>query len=173
MPDYHRYYLEGFPIFITCVTRDRTPLFRDPRNTHLFWSVSERVKTIHPFELIAFVLMPDHFHWIIKMPEGLPNFSQVIHSLKRNYSVEFKKEHKIDSAVSLWQPRFWDHILRDERDFEVHLDYIHWNPVKHRFVADPEQWEESSFRTFVKNGYYSEYGFPPNRSASSEKLNFE
>jgi putative transposase len=45
-------------------------------------------------------------------------------------------------------------VIRDERDFETHVDYIHWNPVKHGLVKNPEEWERSSFKEWVEKGYY-------------------
>ena len=54
----------------------------------------------------------------------------------------------------VWQRRYWEHTLRDETDFERHVDYIHWNPVKHGHADRPWDWESSSFRRWVAAGQY-------------------
>jgi putative transposase len=151
----HRFYVPNSIIFITAVTHQRQNLLAG-ENIDLFWSVLKNVQEIKPFNLIAYCILPDHFHWLMKMPENNPKFSQVIHSVKWNFTYEYKKNHGINETIQIWQPRFWDHIIRDERDFENHMHYIHFNPVKHGYVEYPEQWEASSFRFWQKKGVYPE-----------------
>lgn len=98
--------------------------------------------------------MPDHFHWIMQIPEDCPNFSIPMHSIKRNYTINYRKSLGIKTQVQLWQPRFWDHVIRDEDDMQRHFDYIHWNPVKHGYTPNPESWEASSFQFWVQQGCY-------------------
>ena len=88
MPDYRRYYISGFPVFITSVTQNRKQFFKDKENLDLFWKSVEMVKDNHLFDLLAYVVLPDHFHWLIKMPESHPNFSKVILSLKWNFTLK-------------------------------------------------------------------------------------
>jgi putative transposase len=122
--------------------------------------------------LIAYVIMPDHFHWLIKLPQESPNFSKILLSFKGNFTYQYKKIHNIPTSLNLWQRRFWDHIIRDEKDLIIHLDYVHWNPVKHGLVTEPEQWSQSSFKTWVDNGYYeSEWGGEEPKTIRG--LNFE
>jgi putative transposase len=85
-------------------------------------------------------------------PKG--NFSPILHSFKRNYTLNYKKTNNILGSFKLWQNRFWDHIIRDEKDLHQHFDYIHWNPVKHGVVQDPEDWTHSTFRHWQLQGYY-------------------
>ena len=54
----------------------------------------------------------------------------------------------------LWQRRYWEHTIRGDRDFEKHVDYIHWNPVKHGHVAQAADWPYSTFHRFVARGVY-------------------
>ena len=54
----------------------------------------------------------------------------------------------------LWQNRFWEHTIRDENDLNTHLNYIHYNPVKHGYAKSVKDWEYSSFHKFVKKGLY-------------------
>ncbi len=127
---------------------------------------------LHPFEMMAYTIMSDHFHWLIKLPQENPNFSKILLSFKGNFTYQYKKIHNISTPLTLWQRRFWDHIIRDEKDFSVHLDYIHWNPVKHGLVKEPDQWSQSSFKSWIKNGYY-EPGWSGEEPASIRGLNFE
>ncbi|GAI70267.1 unnamed protein product [marine sediment metagenome] len=58
----------------------------------------------------------------------------------------------------IWQRRFWEHQIRDENDLQRHVDYIHYNPVKHKLVEKPEQWPWSTYHKYLKAGYYGESG---------------
>ena len=93
-------------------------------------------------------------HFILAMDDERMNFSQVIHSLKRNFTLNYKKHHTISTSLKLWQSRFWDHVIQDEKDLGNHIDYIHWNPVKHGFTFKPEDWPHSSYNQWVNSGYY-------------------
>ena len=76
---------------------------------------------------------------------------------ERNASREKHRE------AAVWQRRFWEHRVRDERDFEAHCDYLHDNPVEHGLVAAPQDWPFSTFHRFVAEGRYPESwgGVPP------------
>jgi putative transposase len=113
-----------------------------------------RVKEINPFELLGYVVLPDHFHWLMRVGVPSGNFSKVMHSIKRNFTRNYKHLHGIETAISIWQRGFWDHVIRDERDLEIHLDYIHWNPIKHGYVNKPEDWSYSTYRDWMSNGFY-------------------
>ena len=82
------------------------------------------------------------------------NFSNVLHSIKRNFTFNYKSAHNISGSISIWQRGFWDHVIRDERDLNRHFDYIHWNPVKHGYVRRVADWPYSSFHRFVAQGVY-------------------
>jgi putative transposase len=173
MPDYRRYYIPNSIIFITCVTYERKPYLHDEENLRVFWDTVHHVQILHEFELLAYGIMPDHFHWLIKMPEGQPIFSQVIHSVKRNFTAGWKITHNQAEPIHIWQSRFWDHVIRDEIDFKNHLDYIHWNPVKHGYVNSPEQWKQSSYRMWMENGVYPTDWGNHGEPGTISKLNFE
>lgn len=89
MPNYHRYYIPGSYIFITVVTKEHYPYFKNPVNINLYYETLEEVKTVYKFDLYAYVLLMDHFHWLMKMHGEENNFSQVIHSFKRNYTLNY------------------------------------------------------------------------------------
>jgi len=136
--DFHRYYIPGTAVFITQVVQDRQPVFRDSQMVELLRSTLRTVKAYHHFTMLAYVFLPDHFHILIQ-PTGESNFSQIMHSLKPNFTKQYKRLTGMEESESLkfWQKRFWDHIIRDEHDLENHLHYIHFNPVKHGLIVDP------------------------------------
>ncbi len=156
MPNIHRFYIPNAIIFITVVTRDRMPYFKSDQDIRLYWETLKRVQEIYPFNLLAYVILPDHFHWLMRLKDSGGNFSQVLHSFKRNFTLNFKKTHNIITQLSLWQRGYWDHIIRNEGDLNNHFDYIHWNPVKHNLVNRPENWPHSSYLHWYKRGYYPE-----------------
>ncbi len=173
MPDYRRYYLSGLPVFITSVTYKRERIFSHPENCDLLWKVTREVQKNKPFDLLAYVVMPDHFHWLIVLPESRPNFSEIMQKIKWTFTLEYKQMHKINDPVKIWQRGFWDHVIRNEDDLAKHLDYIHWNPVKHGLAEKPEGWRESSFSSWIEKGYY-EKGWGSEKDIKRiEKLNFE
>ena len=153
--NFRRYYIPGSAVFITQVVQDRNPGFRDSKNVSLLREILHNVKELHPFEMLGYVFLPDHFHLVIQ-PTGESNFSDIMHSLKSNFTREYKKLVGLSPSQSLkfWQKRFWDHVIRDDRDFENHLHYIHYNPVKHGYVKDARDWIDSSHIEWEKRGLY-------------------
>jgi putative transposase len=85
------------------------------------------------------------------------DFSIIIKSIKWNYTLNYKKAHHISTSFSLWQRGFWDHIIRDEQDLKNHIDYIHWNPLKHRVAKFPQNWKYSTYQFWVDCGFYSSH----------------
>ena len=156
MPDFRRYYIPNAIVFITSVTQDRIPYLESEAGIDLFWETIRRVQQIYTFRLLAYVILPDHFHWLIRIEDPGGNFSKVMHSVKRNFTVNYKKFHGIKTHLSIWQARFWDHVIRDEDDLAIHFDYIHWNPVKHEYVTQPGDWQHSSYLSWLEKGYYSQ-----------------
>lgn len=117
-----------------------------------------------PFDINAIVLLPDHLHAIWTLPPGDANYSGRWSVIKVNFTQRFLASGGRDAPVSagkqrerrrgVWQRRFWEHTIEDEDDFETHFDYIHYNPVKHKLVKCPGEWEPSSFHRYVKAGVY-------------------
>lgn len=123
----------------------------------------DRVRHRLPFEVDAIVLMPDHLHCIGTLPDEDFNVSSRWARIKHHVSYtcrdtydEFIRTDTLrrreESAI--WQRRFWEHQIRDERDMERHVDYIHYNPVKHGYAASAADWPYSSFGRYVKRGIY-------------------
>jgi putative transposase len=94
------------------------------------------------------VLLPDHLHCLWTLPDGDADFS-------RRWSV-IKRLTTQACGSPIWQPRFWEHAIRDERDLHRHLDYVHGNPVKHGLVQRAADWPYSSFHRYLRNGAYPE-----------------
>ena len=151
--NYLRYYIPDSIVFITQVVEGRASLFAKPANMVLLREVLRGAKERHPFTMLAYVFLPDHFHILIRPEEGLTH-SQVMQSAKSYFTYRFKREQNINGSLQLWQRRYWDHVIRDERDLENHLHYIHYNPVRHGLVTRPEEWPDSSHGAWVERGAY-------------------
>lgn len=148
-----RLYIPNAIYFITGLTKNRIPHFRLDSRIELLRATMRNVKELHPFKMIAYVFLDDHFHLLIQLLEE-SNISKVLHSMQRNYTVNFKKQENISHSLRLWHRGFWDHVIRDERDFRNHFHYIHYNPVKHGYVERPEDYPHSSYLEYVKRGWY-------------------
>jgi putative transposase len=106
-----------------------------------------------PFKVEAWVLLPDHMHCIWTLPDNDRDYSARWGWYKKEVSKRLRSEGLI-RAASLWQPRFWEHRIRDGRDLWAHCDYIHFNPVKHGLVRDARDWPWSTLHRFIDAGIY-------------------
>ena len=166
MPNYRRVYILGGTYFLTIVTYDRLPLFKDFQNIELLRSAVAKVQRKQPFRIIAAVILPDHLHFIWQLPPDDSNYSQRISRLKVLFTRACKARNPSNLEISqsrykhresdVWQRRFWEHSIRDEVDLQKHLDYIHYNPVKHGLVSCPHLWSYSSFSHWVKRDRYAQ-----------------
>ncbi len=164
MPNYRRYRIEGGTYFFTLKTENNLPLFQDKNNVHLLGQVIRETKRKWPFEINAIVLLPDHLHALWILPQADADYSKRWAWLKREFTVRYLSSGGHEQSRSnsqsrnrrrgVWQRRFWEHMVRDEDDFDAHFDYIHWNPVKHQYVLRPCLWKHSSFHQWVKRGVY-------------------
>ena len=114
----------------------------------------------YPFDIDAFVVLPDHLHAVWTLPPGDADFSTRWRLIKARFAKALPKQERL-SAVrkarnerGIWQRRYWEHTLRDERDFARHVDYIQFNPVKHGHVTRVQDWPYSSFHRMVRLGIY-------------------
>lgn len=116
----------------------------------------------HPFKIDAFVLLPDHLHCMWTLPEDDRGFSKQWRLIKSYFSRKCDARYKNTPSPSrqdkkeqaFWQRRFWEHLIRDDIDFAGHVEYIHYNPVKHGLTKAPRNWEYSSFNLYVRDGKY-------------------
>ena len=112
----------------------------------------------YPFVIDAIVILPDHLHMIMTLPETDGNFSLRWNLIKGIFSRQLPRKEIISPMQKkrrergIWQKRFWEHLIRDELDFEHHVNYIHYNPVKHGHVVHPIDWPYSSIHHFIQNG---------------------
>lgn len=165
MPNYLRA-REGTTWFFTVVTHQRQPLLCLERTRIDLREIIEAIRSLHPFEVEAWVLIPDHLHSIWTLPQGDSNYSTRWGLIKSQFSKRTRETFHREALLTdsrkrrrestIWQRRFWEHQIRDEKDFKAHCDYIHYNPVKHGLVTAPRDWPYSTFHKFVKEGTYSE-----------------
>ena len=148
-----RYYVPNAIIFITQVVDRRVPIFQHPAFVAQLRTNLRTVQELHPFNMLGYVFLPEHFHLMMR-PTGKSTFSDIMQSLKRNFTIDYKKLIGVTGRMKFWQKGFWDHVIRDEIDFERHLDYIHYNPVRHGLVDKPEAWLDSSFSAWQQRHVY-------------------
>ena len=146
MSNLRRYFAEGQTYFVTAVTYQRRPILVD--NASLLLEAIRYSRSRFQFDLQAFVILPDHFHLMIRPIDA--SLSRVMKCIKQRFAGQFKSAKNIRGR--LWQHRFWDHVIRDDRDWKKHMNYIHFNPVKHGFVDDPFQWTHSSIHKAMNAG---------------------
>jgi len=118
------------------------------------------VKKRRPFDINAAVVLPEHLHTLWTLPPDDSDYSTRWSLLKAHFSRSLDKDERISaSRVSkrergIWQRRFWAHLITDENDYNQHVDYIHWNPVKHGWAKQVQDWPHSSFHKYVERGVY-------------------
>ncbi len=162
MTDYRRIYTPGAGWFFTVNLLERQNNSLLIENIDVLRLAFREVKERHPFKIDAVVILPDHLHCIWTLPKNDSNYSMRWNLLKGKFSRFLAKGEKLsESRVKrrergVWQRRFWEHSLRNEEDYNRHLDYIHWNPVKHGYVSNIIDWPHSSFHKYVKLGLYPE-----------------
>lgn len=150
--NYKRLFIPNSLIFITVVTKNRKQFLIE--NIKYLKEAFRLTKQKFPFCILAIIINKDHFHMIIKL-EDIKLYPKIIGSIKsiftKNAGIKYSKNKNREADI--WQRRYWEHTIIDEEDLNKHLDYIHYNSVKHYKIA-PKDWKYSSFNIFVKNGYY-------------------
>jgi len=151
--EYRRMRVAGGCYFFTVVLADRK---NDLLVTHIdaLRAAFKAVKTRHPFTIDAMVVLPDHIHAIWTLPHNDADYSIRWMLIKRHFSMSLPKTEPIimtrhqKRERGIWQRRFWEHVIRDERDYLNHIEYIHQNPVKHGYTNNAKDWPYSSIHTF-------------------------
>ena len=164
MPNYRRDRVAGASYFFTLVTYKRVPLLANESARFRLRAAISKVRDEQPFGIEGFCLLPDHLHTIWTLPEGDSDYSGRWRAIKGNFSRNFRRlncdsakavgSRKNREEATVWQRRFWEHLIRDEDDFQRHLDYLHFNPVKHGHVDSVADWPWSSFHRYVRKGVY-------------------
>ena len=159
---YRRAVVAGGSFFFTLVTEKRRPIFSSDDAVNVLRKAFRSVHDSRPFSLDAIVVLPDQLHCIWTLPPGDADFATRWRLIKTWFTkhcdpalrpvpggVQSKRQEQ-----AIWQHRYWEHMLRDEKDFERHVEYIHYNPVKHGVATAPMEWPYSSFRRYVEAGVY-------------------
>ena len=120
--------------------------------------VLDKVKKKHPFTLVAMAVMPEHLHAIWRLPAGDADYPMRWSLIKAGFSRKLTTDERIRPSRKakrergIWQRRYWEHQIRDDADLARHVDYIHYNPVKHGLVAHPVDWPHSTLHAYIERG---------------------
>ena len=112
-----------------------------------------------PFQIEAWVVLPDHLHALWTLPEGDADYSTRWRLIKARFSRGLpmgprRPSHEARQERGIWQRRFWERHMRNEEDFAAHIRYCWINPVKHGLVEKPEDWRYSSVHRDIRSGQY-------------------
>lgn len=153
-------------MFFTVVAFERRNIFCEPDFLSAFKQSIKEVQAQYPFDILAWVQLPDHLHCIWRLPEHDNYYGKRWSIIKRlttkacpHYHLNFDEltySKVVRNEKGIWQRRFYEHQIRDDEDFKRHMDYIHYNPVKHGLVTNPKDWQHSSFHRYLKQGVYPE-----------------
>ncbi len=157
MPRYRRAKIEGGLFFFTVTLADR-PSDILVRNIDTLRHAYMTAHNRYPFETVAICVLPDHLHAVWALPQGDMDYSLRWSAIKSGFSRAFphtalrSPTQIARREKGLWRRRFWEHAIRDDRDLERHVDYIHFNPVKHGYASRVSDWPHSSFHRYVAEG---------------------
>ena len=157
MATFRRSTTEGATWFFTVATYRRQPILTHPDVLGALRNVIREVRRDRPFDILAWVVLPDHLHTIWRLPVGDAAYPTRWALIKRKTAQQTRHlvqtplvaSMKVRGEIGLWQRRYWEHQIRDERDLERHVDYIHYNPVKHGLVPRASDWPHSTFHRYV------------------------
>ena len=154
MSEYRRAIVSGGCYFFTLVTHARKRLLEDQENIDRLREGFRRTMIKYPFSIDAIVILPDHLHTVWRLPRNDADFSLRLRLIKHYLAsgVSATTNHRGEKRV--WLRRFWEHLIRDEEDWRGHVDYIHYNPVKHGYVRYPGEWRWSSYLKACGQGWY-------------------
>jgi len=166
MPNYRRWRIEGGTYFLVVVTHERRCVFAAGWARRLLKEAIAATRRERPFTMEAVVLLPDHLYMIWRLPEGDANFSTRMALIKKRFTVAYLAAGGGEGACTasrgkhrvrgVWEKRFYEHAIRGAKDYRMHFDYVHLNPVKHGLVAMPREWAFSSFHRYVRAGVYEQ-----------------
>jgi len=156
MARYRRNFVQGGTFFFTVTLADRRSRVLVEHVQPLRHAFTT-ARAERPFTIDAIVILPDHLHAILTLPDGDTDFSGRWRRIKGHFSrslldSQMPLKRSANGELALWQRRFWEHTIRNEHDFMRHVDYIHFNPVKHGFVSRAGDWTHSSFHRYVRDG---------------------
>jgi putative transposase len=156
MVGYRRNFVRGGTYFFTVTLSDRrSTLLVD--HVGALRAAFRQTRLERPFVVDAIVVLPDHLHAILTLPHADSDFPGRWRRIKGHFSTSTINSGATiarhgNGDLALWQRRFWEHTIREEKDFQRHVDYIHFNPVKHRLVTRVRDWPHSSFHLYARKG---------------------
>jgi putative transposase len=159
MPDYRRNRVPGGTYFFTVNLRDRRSVLLVTEIERLRAAV-RWTRLRRPFHIDAWVVLPEHMHCLWTLPPGDSDYSGRWRAIKQQFSRALPATEALSSVQrrrderGIWQRRFWEHTIRNEDDYAAHMDYVHFNPVKHGLVTEASAWPLSSFHRCVAAGVY-------------------
>ena len=157
---YRRVLIPGGTYFFTLAIVQRNSALLTS-NITLLRSAYKSVAKSHPFKTLAIVILPDHLHAIWQLPVGDCDYAKRWRLIKSNFSRQLNNyEHKSPSRIlkcerGIWQRRYWEHYIKDEQDLMNHINYIYFNPVKHKYVNQIEDWPFSSYRKLSESSAFN------------------
>jgi putative transposase len=158
MPNYRRAWSPGGTYFFTVNLLQRYGNNLLVENIKPLRDAVALTQYRHPFRIHGWVVLPDHLHCVIELPKGDADFAVRWRLIKMRFSKALPNA-ECRSAVrmkrrerGIWQRRYWEHLIRNDADFQAHMDYVHFNPVKHGQVKRVIDWPFSTFQRLVKDG---------------------
>jgi len=159
MPEYRRNRVAGGTYFFTVNLLNRTrPLLVE--HVDALRDAVRRVHALTPFHIDAWVVLPEHMHALWTLPDGDADYRRRWQAIKMLFSRRIAAGEALSASRrrrgerGIWQRRYWEHTIRSDDDYAAHMDYIHFNPVKHGLVSDVAAWPYSSFHKCVAMGFY-------------------
>lgn len=164
MRRYLRNRVPGGTYFLTLVTHQRRAILTSELGRRCLRQSIRRIRRRRPFDVVAIVLLPDHWHAILQLPRSDDDYSTRVSQIKASFTRRFLAHSGVEGKTSasrqrkreraVWQRRFYEHTIQDEEDLKRCADYVHYNPVKHGYVPRVADWPWSSFHRFVRLGEY-------------------
>ena len=153
MANYKRLFLDGYSYYLTVVTHQRNPILID--NIELLRESFRVSKRKYRYKIEAIVVLPDHFHTIIT-PQNAKDYPHIIRTIKQHFSkhCDVKYYEHLEQSISrqkegykpIWQKKYYEHTIRDQKDFEEKVNYIYNNPIKHGYAENIKDWKYSSYQ---------------------------
>ena len=160
MVQYRRNFVPGATYFFTVNLVDRRSRILSD-HIDLFRRAFRKARVERPFTIDAIVVLPEHLHALITMPENDADYPGRWKAIKSKFTYVLRKQNVelpplAEGGYKLWQRRYWEHTMRNDEDLQRHFDYIHYNPVKHGWVSRVADWPYSSFHRYVRLGWLPE-----------------
>lgn len=158
MPNYRRIFIPNSYVFLTIITHNRQPILI--KNIDLSREAFRNVRNFYAFEIVACVILPEHLH-IILYPKNINEYPKIVSAIKHYFSLnlDIKVSNLTESKIKkrergIWHRRYLENTIINENDLNRHIDYIHYNPVKHGLIASVKDWQYSTFHKFVDKNMY-------------------